>query len=158
MRRFLPFLTVISIVTLASAASPQKDIGAIYAQITEAVNHKDLAAYSRILAPDCKALIDGKAYGRAELVATIKDQMEMFNGVTWPRTFKRFTATPDRISDAVDSHFKATLKDGDGKHHKFQSEFSAEEVWVRSGKTWLLKFTTVKSGKILIDGKSAPNG
>ncbi len=154
----LPVVIALTIVSCASifaaAENVEKQLAANYSAMGTAFKKKDIEAYGKFYLPTFVGKdLQGHDIPLKIALNSLKQQMVTATEVVWSRTIKKCKVTGNEATVTIDGVFKGSVPFPDGKRHKVEAYTTAENVWAKVGKTWLLKSAKPISNRLLENGK-----
>lgn len=153
MRR-LPTLALIITAALALAApNVKKELERTFKEITNAVKHKDAAAFSSYLADDFTSTDDtGKVHTRDEVIHDWTGMMQGFKDFKWVRHIRSIQQDGNVYVTVTESKLTALIPGRDSKEHKFEFDAISQDRWEKIDDHWKDHAAKLLKVRSLFDG------
>ncbi len=151
---FVISLAIVSCTSYPQSLAKAKDeISAQLKAVTAAVQHKDISAFSAVMAPDFTATDPaGKVSTREQVIASFKGLINMLQDAKWPRKIVKITRKGSFYETVTEGELSGKIEHG-GKVHTMAFTATSQDEWQKANGKWLDHGSKLLKSKGLMDGK-----
>ena len=151
-----------AVTAIGQADSLKSEIQKINRPITNAIKHKDVAAFKKVVkggvTPDFKYVDDGHAMNFDQMIEGMKQGFAMYS--TFTKVEAKIVSVSEKGSagTAVEKHtMVGTMLDPKTKkNHVVAFEGTSDETFKKVNGKWLMASMAMKTDKMTMDGKPMP--
>lgn len=109
------------------------ELRTIYAQVNVAFQNKDLDGITKYISPDWTGAFGGGPVTRDQLVDNVRNQLQNFDQISWPRTISDPRAEGDKLTVRAEGPYRAVKADSREPVHM---ELANEDTWRKGPTGW----------------------
>lgn len=109
------------------------ELRAIYEDVNQAFQNKDLDGITKYISPDWTGEFGGGAVTRDPLVENVRNQLQNFDEISWPRTISHPRTDGNKLTVRAEGPYKAVKADS---REPIQMDLANEDTWQKGPNGW----------------------